>query len=165
MNFKEIQELVKLINESNLTEFKMKNKDFDIQIRTDKFQKSVVSQVVSAPPMVSVAPQPAPAPIATSQTSESNSTQPTSEDTKPVGQNVIEIKSPIVGTFYRSSGPDKPPFVKVGDKVTKGNVVCIIEAMKLFNEIESDVTGTIVKVCVEDAAPVEYDQVLFLVEA
>jgi acetyl-CoA carboxylase biotin carboxyl carrier protein len=78
--------------------------------------------------------------------------------------NLLEVRSPIVGTFYRSSGPDKAPFVKVGDDIAKGGVVCIIEAMKLFNEIESEVSGKIVKIMVEDASPVEYDQVLFLVE-
>lgn len=165
MNFNEIQELIKLIGKSNLTEFKLKDKDFEVQIRTDKFVKNGVQTIVTAAPQMQVAaPQAAPAPMAAA--------APTKADggtegpaAAPQGKNLIEIKSPIVGTFYRSSGPDKPPFTKVGDQVKKGDVVCIIEAMKLFNEIESDATGTIVKVCVEDASPVEYDQVLFLVEA
>lgn len=166
MNFKEIQELIQIIKESNLTEFKMKNKDLDIQIRTDKYQKNIAPQVVSAPQMVTMTPSDpsyAPSSAPADKNAPTVSGQPSSDSKQPT-QNLIEIKSPIVGTFYRSSGPDKPPFTKVGEKVNQGEVVCIIEAMKLFNEIESEISGTIVKVCVEDAAPVEYDQVLFLVE-
>jgi acetyl-CoA carboxylase biotin carboxyl carrier protein len=163
MNFNEIQELIKLIGKSNLTEFKLKDKDFEVQIRTDKFVKNGVQTIVAAAPQMQVAaPQAVAAPAVSPTKAESEADAPTPA---PQGKNLIEIKSPIVGTFYRSSGPDKPPFTKVGDPVKKGDVVCIIEAMKLFNEIESDATGTIVKVCVEDASPVEYDQVLFLVEA
>jgi acetyl-CoA carboxylase biotin carboxyl carrier protein len=166
MNFKEIQELIKIISESNLMEFKMKNKDLDIHIRTDKYQKNITQQVVSAPQVFQAAPSSVPVSpsAAPSDKSVPVASAPKSEEAKPANSNLLEIKSPIVGTFYRSPGPDKPAFTKVGDKVNQGDVVCIIEAMKLFNEIESEVTGTIVKVCVEDAAPVEYDQVLFLVE-
>lgn len=162
MNFNEIQELIKLMNKSNLSEFKMKEKDFEILIRTEKYHKGTPT-VVAAPavtPSVSI-----PSPQMITQTSSAKA-----EDVAPAPQpavaskNIVEIKSPIVGTFYRSPGPDKPLFVKVGDTVKQGDVVCIIEAMKLFNEIESDVNGTIVKVLVEDASPVEYDQVLYLVE-
>lgn len=165
MNFNEIQELIKLIGKSNLSEFKLKDKDFEVQIRTDKFVKNGGQTIVTAAPQMQVsAPQAAPiameAPIAPAKAN-----TPADAPAAPQGKNLIEIKSPIVGTFYRSSGPDKPAFTKVGDQVKAGDVVCIIEAMKLFNEIESDATGTIVKVCVEDASPVEYDQVLFLVEA
>ena len=166
MNFKEIQELIKIIADSNLMEFKMKNKDLDIHIRTDKYQKNITQQVVSAPQVVPVTP--ASMPVSPSAAPADKSipvaSAPKAEEPKASQSNLLEIKSPIVGTFYRSPGPDKPPFTKVGDKVNQGDVVCIIEAMKLFNEIESEVSGTIVKVCVEDAAPVEYDQVLFLVE-
>jgi acetyl-CoA carboxylase biotin carboxyl carrier protein len=167
MNFNEIQELIKLIGKSNLTEFKLKDKDFEVQIRTDKFVKNGGQTIVTTAQPIQMpvqqaaplAPAVAPAvPVKTDAPSEAPAPA-------PQGKNIIEIKSPIVGTFYRSSGPDKPAFTKVGDQVKKGDVVCIIEAMKLFNEIESDTTGTIVKVCVEDASPVEYDQVLFLVEA
>lgn len=167
MNFNEIQELIKLIGKSNLTEFKLKDKDFEVQIRTDKFVKNGGQTIVTAaqpmqmPVSQAVAAAQTPAPIAPAKM-DAPAEAPAAA---PQGKNIIEIKSPIVGTFYRSSGPDKPPFTKVGDQVKKGDVVCIIEAMKLFNEIESDVAGTIVKVCVEDASPVEYDQVLFLVEA
>lgn len=166
MNFKEIQELIKIISESNLMEFKMKNKDMDIHIRTDKFQKNVVPQMVSAPQVIPVTSPSMPVSSAPAQAEKSApaASATKAEDAKSGNSNLVEIKSPIVGTFYRSPGPDKPSFTKVGDKVNPGDVVCIIEAMKLFNEIESEVSGTIVKVCVEDAAPVEYDQVLFLVE-
>jgi acetyl-CoA carboxylase biotin carboxyl carrier protein len=166
MNFNEIQELIKLINKSNLTEFKLKDKDFEVLIRTDKYQKGSGQTYIAAPQPMTVAPQmqvsnPAAPSIAVAPKSDDQSNAG-AEVTK--GKNLLEIKSPIVGTFYRASGPDKPVFTKVGDQVKQGDVVCIIEAMKLFNEIESDVTGTIVKVLVEDASPVEYDQVLFLVE-
>ena len=165
MNFNDIQELIKLINKSSLTEFKMKDKDFEILIRTKKYHKGGTQTIVTAPqmaPVIQQAPAQAPAPPVVNTFSE-NQEKPAPVQAPP-GKNTLEIKSPIVGTFYRSAGPDKPLFVKVGDQVKQGDVVCIIEAMKLFNEIESDVTGTIVKVLVEDASPVEYDQVLFLVE-
>jgi acetyl-CoA carboxylase biotin carboxyl carrier protein len=168
MNFKEIQELINLVNKSNnLTEFKMKNGEFNITIRTGKYQKGKdrVVQYASPSPMASVPVASAPvnemskpAPVVTNSDSSTSNTAPASSG------NYIEIKSPMVGTFYRSAGPDKPTFVKVGDKIESGKVVCMIEAMKLFNEIESEVKGTIVKILVEDASPVEYDQVLFLVE-
>jgi len=165
MNFNEIQELIKLVNKSNLTEFKLKDKDFEVLIRTEKYHKGTQQTMVSAPQMLPAYQQPSvtpSVPVSTVQNAEKPSAATTPEI--PKGKNVVEIKSPIVGTFYRSSGPDKPPFTKVGDSVKQGDVVCIIEAMKLFNEIESDIAGTVVKVLVEDASPVEYDQVLFLVE-
>ncbi|MBK8628014.1 MAG: acetyl-CoA carboxylase biotin carboxyl carrier protein [Saprospiraceae bacterium] len=165
MNFNEVQELIKLINKSNLTEFKLKDKDFEVLIRTDKYQKGSGQTFIAAPqamPMSAPLQPSSPSiPVPSAKTEELNGNS--AEVTK--AKNLIEIKSPIVGTFYRASGPDKPVFTKVGDQVKQGDVVCIIEAMKLFNEIESDVAGTIVKVLVEDASPVEYDQVLFLVEA
>ena len=162
MNFEEIQELIKLVKRSELTDFKLKDKDFEIHISTKKFFKGQAQTVVTTAPPVQVmaAPivaAPVAAPIQVPATLVEAATQNTEKNT-------VEVKSPIVGTFYRSSGPDKPLFAKVGDKIKAGDVVCIIEAMKLFNEIESDVTGTIVKVLVENATPVEYDQVLFLVE-
>ncbi len=167
MNFHEIQELIKLISKSNLTEFKFKDNDVEVQIKTDKFQKTAVQTVVTA------ASQPVQMQVATPMVQSAAPVQEavtpaaapeTTNEAPKQGSNLIEIKSPIVGTFYRSSSPDKPPFIKVGDTVNQGDVVCIIEAMKLFNEIESEFSGTIVKVLVEDASPVEYDQVLFLVE-
>jgi len=161
MNYKEITDLIKLINKTDLSEVKLKDKDFELQIRTKNFQggKGVVH---TSAPVMSVAAQPpvaAPAPAAPA------AAEPEKKAAKEEAPtNLLEIKSPIVGTFYRSSSPDKPPFAKVGDTVEKGDVVCIVEAMKLFNEIESEVSGKIVKVLIEDAQPVEYDQVLFLVD-
>jgi len=164
MDFNEIQELIKLINKSNLTEFKLKDKDFEIQIRTKQYTKNSEVQYVqtsnmSSAPVNQFQEQP---PSKPTMTQEAGAPSAAPEVTS--GKKTIEVKSPIVGTFYRSAGPDKPAFVKVGDVVNAGSVVCIIEAMKLFNEIESEVTGTVVKVLVEDASPVEYDQVLFLLE-
>jgi len=159
MTFKEIQELIKLVGKSNLTEVKLKKKDFEISIRTKKYRKSM-QQVMSAPaPMVSMAAAPAAssAPVA-----KAAPTPAAPEEDEDAG--LLEVKSPIVGTFYRSSSPDKPAFAKVGDTIAEGDVVCIVEAMKLFNEIESEISGKIVKVMCEDASPVEYDQVLFLVD-
>ncbi len=169
MNFKEVQELIKLINKSNLTEFKMEKADFKLSIRTKKYGRSRVqpaapAQIVSMPaqPMpVQMAPAPAaPAPVAPAASKPAADPAPAADDTS----NLLEIKSPIVGTFYRSSSPDKDAYAKVGDTVGKGDVVCIVEAMKLFNEIESEVSGRIVKVLVDNAQPVQYDQPLFLVD-
>lgn len=179
MTFKEIQELIKLITKTNLTEFKVKNGDFELSIRTDKYEKfkqqmpsvapspspaqqAPIIQMPAVPPAFTPAPAPAAAPQQASAPSqpEAKSEQPGDGD---AGQ-YKEIRSPIVGTFYRSSSPEKPPYAKVGDSIEVGQVVCIVEAMKLFNEIESEISGKIVKVVVEDAQPVEYDQVLFLVD-
>ncbi len=157
MNYKEITDLIKLVNKTDLAEVKLKDKDFEISIRTSNFQgkSTQVVQSSSAPIMQMPAAAPvAPAAVVTS------SSEPETEST----EGLLEVKSPIVGTFYRSTSPDKPAYVKVGDSVEKGDTVCIVEAMKLFNEIETEVSGKIVKVMVEDAAPVEYDQVLFLVD-
>lgn len=171
MNFKEIQQLIRLIDKSELTEFKMKNEGFEILIRTKEYQKNKSSQpsgylpvsqpyVPSAPSSSSLNPS---LDVALQEATVSPVLNDDA-DTEEVSSNVIEVRSPIVGTFYRASSPDKPPYVKVGDTIDVGSVVCIVEAMKLFNEIESEVSGKIVKVMVEDASPVEYDQVLFLVE-
>lgn len=167
MTYKEITDLVKLINKTELSEFKLKDKDFELQIRTKNYQSG--KNITAAPtvlPMAAPAAVPAVAPAAPAASSPAPAAAPAAAST-PAGdstEGLLEVKSPIVGTFYRSSSPDKPPFIKVGDTVENGSVVCIVEAMKLFNEIESEVSGTIVKVLVEDASPVEYDQVLFLVD-
>lgn len=165
MNFKEIQDLIKLINKTNLTEFKIKDGEFNLSIKKGDDDKAiVVQQPVMQYPSAQVPVQPnfqaaAPAtPEAPAQAA-----APASEK-KTDSSNYLEVRSPIVGTFYRSSSPENPPFAKVGDTIAKGDVVCIVEAMKLFNEIESEVSGTIVQVMVEDAQPIEYDQVLFLVD-
>lgn len=171
MNFKELKELIKLINQLELTEFKMKDGEFELSVRTKNYEK-VKQQLTPVPvpsqqPMVQMPPAQAPAsPAAPPKTepapanpAESSETQQTEDESQ-----YQAVKSPIVGTFYRSSSPEKGPYVKVGDIITSGDVVCIVEAMKLFNEIESEISGKIVKVMVEDAQPVEYDQVLFLVD-
>lgn len=153
MDFKQIQELIKIINKSNIGEISVEDKDFKIKIRQ---KEEHITQVVSSP-----ASQPSFSPPA--QTSE-----PAHEKGKPPAEpkadNLLTIKSPMIGTFYRRASPDKPLFIEVGDEVSPGKVVCIIEAMKLFNEIESEVSGKIVKILADDASPVEYDQPLFLVE-
>lgn len=169
MTFKEIQELVKLVNKTNLSEFKLEQGDFKISIRTASFAEAriqKVQQVSSVVPMPTAAPIVAtPAPLAVPASPQAASEAPAAKnEAKSSEDNYVSIKSPMVGTFYRSSSPDKPPYVEVGSHVKKGDVVCIIEAMKLFNEIESEVSGTIVKVMVDNETPVEYDQVLFLVE-
>ncbi len=158
MDFKQIQELIKIVNKSNIGEISVEEKDFKITIK----QKEEPAQhfVTSAAPQ-QIYHQPVQQPA---QPAQSASTQAASSASTPKADNFITIKSPMIGTFYRKSSPDKPSFVEVGDEVTTGKVVCIIEAMKLFNEIESEVSGKIVKILVDDASPVEYDQPLFLVE-
>ena len=162
MDFKQIQELIKMVNKSNIGEVTVELKDFRVTIKQkeDKIQQ-VMAPMQSAPVMQhfqhTPAHNPAPAPVP-SASADATKAAP------PAASNVVTIKSPMIGTFYRKSGPDKPNFVEIGDEITSGKVICIIEAMKLFNEIESEVSGKIVKVLVEDASPVEYDQPLFLVE-
>ena len=159
MDFKQIQELIKIINKSNISELSIEQEAFKITI---KQKENEVQQVYAVP-----APAPVPvaaAPVAPVAAPAAAPAAPATAPAAAKADNLVTIKSPMIGTFYRSGGPDKPPFVQVGDEVNTGKVVCIIEAMKLFNEIESEVSGKIVKVLVEDASPVEYDQPLFLVE-
>jgi acetyl-CoA carboxylase biotin carboxyl carrier protein len=167
MNFKEIQELIRLVSKSDLAEFRMKDGEFELSIRT-KFYNARQAHVLPAVYAPSVATPPeAPVPFPTSAEQPAPVAAPKPPEAAPKvepGKKYLEIKSPMVGTFYRSSSPDKPAYIKVGDAVKAGDIVCIVEAMKLFNEIESDVSGTVVKVLVDDAQPVEYDQPLFLVE-
>ncbi len=158
MDFKQIQELIKIVNKSNIGELSIEEKDFKITI---KQKEEAVQNFVSAPQQV-FAPQPmAAAPQATQAVPQAGAP---AAPKAAQADNLITIKSPMIGTFYRKSSPDKPSLVEVGDEVNTGKVVCIIEAMKLFNEIESEVSGKIVKVLVDDASPVEFDQPLFLVE-
>jgi acetyl-CoA carboxylase biotin carboxyl carrier protein len=169
MTFKEIQELVSLINKSNLSEFKLKQGDLEIVIRTAKYSKSGKQQIIHAPaapllPIAAPVATPIAAPVETAPARTAEKPKTAEAATPSAGKALLEIKSPMVGTFYRSPGVDKPTYVKVGDVIQKGSIVCIVEAMKLFNEIESEIKGKIVKICVNDATPVEYDQVLFLVE-
>ncbi|RBL88418.1 acetyl-CoA carboxylase biotin carboxyl carrier protein [Chitinophaga flava] len=160
MDFKQIQELVKMINKSNISELSIEQDKFKITIKQkdNEVQQVITVPAATAPIQTVAAVAPAAAPVSAA------ATPAAAAPTAPKADNLITIKSPMIGTFYRSAGPDKPPFVNVGDEVTAGKVVCIIEAMKLFNEIESEVSGKIVKVLVDDASPVEYDQPLFLVE-
>ena len=155
MDIKQIQDLIKFVSKSGVNEVSIEEKDFKITIKTSQEPTYVTASIpapVAAPAAVAAAANVAPvaaAPVASA-----------TEDTS----NLITIKSPMIGTFYRSSSPDKPAFVNVGDEISAGKVVCIVEAMKLFNEIESEVSGRIVKVLVDNAQPIEYDQPLFLVE-
>ena len=147
MDLKQIHELIKIVNKSNIGEISIEDKDGKVTIKQKEEQ---VVTVAAAPQQVyNVAPQ----------VQQAVPTQATTVAAAP--SNTITIKSPMIGTFYRKSSPDKPSFAEVGTEVEPGKVVCIIEAMKLFNEIESEIKGTIVKVLVEDASPVEYDQPLF----
>jgi acetyl-CoA carboxylase biotin carboxyl carrier protein len=156
MDFKQIQELIKMVNKSNIGEVSIEQKDFKITVKQKEDQ---VTQVVTAAPV-----QAAPAPVAVSSAAPASAAPVEKPKAAATADNLITVKSPMIGTFYRKSSPDKPNLVDVGSDIAPGSVVCIIEAMKLFNEIESEVKGRIVKVLVEDASPVEYDQPLFLVE-
>src|SRR5919205_4561827 len=167
MDFKQIQELIKIVNRSNIGELCIEQNDFKITIRQKEEQTAQTG--VGMQPIVTPLPQMAvPAPMPPSPTSQAAAatapSEPPAASAAPKADNYLTIKSPMIGTFYRRPSPDKPLFAEVGDEVTPGKVVCIIEAMKLFNEIESEVSGRIVKILVEDVSPVEYDQPLFLVE-
>ncbi|MDZ4796445.1 MAG: acetyl-CoA carboxylase biotin carboxyl carrier protein [Bacteroidota bacterium] len=159
MDFKQIQELVKMINKSNIGELTIEQKDFKVTI---KQKEEHVTQIVSAAP-VQAAPVYAAAPAIAAGNQPAAPVEK-SQPAEALAATTITVKSPMIGTFYRKSSSDKPNLVDVGSEITPGTVVCIIEAMKLFNEIESEIKGRIVKVLVEDASPVEYDQPLFLVE-
>ncbi|HEX2606748.1 MAG TPA: acetyl-CoA carboxylase biotin carboxyl carrier protein [Flavisolibacter sp.] len=162
MDFKQIQELIKLVNDSNIGEVTIEQKDFKITVRQKEEQ---ITQVVASSMPMNYSQLPQQAPQQTLPPPSQNQGSPaTSGSEAPASAGTVTIKSPMIGTFYRKSAPDKPNFVEVGDQVETGKVVCIIEAMKLFNEIESEVKGKVVKILVEDASPVEYDQPLFLVE-
>ena len=156
MDIKEIQALIKFVSTAGVDEVEINQKDFKLLIKKNPAQY-ITAQYTPAP----VAMQAAPASVAISAPVAAAPSAPLSE---PKADNLITIKSPMVGTFYRTANPDSPAFVNVGDDVSAGKVVCIIEAMKLFNEIESEVSGKIVKILVDNASPVEYDQPLFLVE-
>lgn len=162
MEFKQIQELIKAINKSNISELSVEEGDFKITIKQAQTISETQFVAVQAP-MPQMLPQAAPAPVALPQAAPAPAAA-TPAAAPAASDKLVTIKSPMIGTFYRSSGPDKPAFVNVGDDIKQGDVLCIVEAMKLFNEIESEVNGKIVKVLVDDASPVEYDQPLFLVE-
>jgi acetyl-CoA carboxylase biotin carboxyl carrier protein len=159
MKTSEIRDLIDFISTTGLNEVNIETKELKLHVKREPDQKVFKSTPAMAP---AVAAAPATAPVA--QAAVAPVSAPRAEAPVAVGKNTIDIKSPMIGTFYRSSNPETPSFVSVGDKVSKGQTVCIIEAMKLFNEIESEVSGTIVKVMAENSSPVEYDQVLFVVE-
>lgn len=162
MKAKEIQDLIDFIAKSGLNKVNIETEEFKISVKRDPDQKvSYVKESAGATHHVAAAPAAAPAAPQAPATPAAPAAPaaPVSDDSK-----YIAIKAPMIGTFYRSSSPDKPAFVNVGDEVKKGQVICIIEAMKLFNEIESEVSGKIVKVLVDNANPVEYDQPLYLVD-
>jgi acetyl-CoA carboxylase biotin carboxyl carrier protein len=158
MDIKQIQDLIKFVAKSGVNEVSIEEQDFKITIKTNQEPTFVTASVPTVLPQV--------APIAAA--------QPAQKETAPVAatpsesqsdeSRYITIKSPMIGTFYRASSPDKPSLVNVGDEITSGTVLCIIEAMKLFNEIESEVSGKVVKVLVDNSKPVEYDQPLFLID-
>ena len=157
MNLKDIQNLIKFVAKSGATEVKLEMDDVKITIRTGDSVKTVVQQVPAVTQMPQIAhPQSV---IASNETTNVPTETPPKDDSK-----YITIKSPIIGTFYRKPSPDKPLFVEVGQTIAEGDVLCVIEAMKLFNEIESEVSGKIVKILVDDSSPVEFDQPLFLVD-
>lgn len=163
MNQKDISDLIKLVNKTDISEFRMKDKDFSILIRTNDYIKNNGKTIISSAPQQVVASPIAniPAPMVPSAAFETTTKEKLIESDD---SDYITYNSPIVGTFYRKPSPDKDVFVKVGDTISNGTILCVIEAMKLFNEIESEVSGTIVKVLVDDSTPVEYDQPLFLID-
>ena len=156
MTLTRIQDLIKFVSKSGVSEVEIEQKDFKITIKTSRKEKEVQYITQAAPAMAAPAPAAvAAAPVAA----------PVAAPAAPAAESkYITIKAPMIGTFYRSAGPGKPVFANVGDDIQPGKPICIIEAMKLFNEIESEITGKIVKVLVDDAKPVEYDQPLFLVD-
>ena len=159
MDINEIQALIKFVAKSGVSEVELETKGFKIVIKTP----SKVEHSMPAPPQYTNAPAPVYTP-AQNVPAPQSSTAPQETVSVTEDSKLVTIKSPMIGTFYRSAGPGKPTFVNIGDSIESGKVICIIEAMKLFNEIESDISGKIIKVLVEDGKPVEYDQPLFLVE-
>ena len=154
MNIKEIQQLIKFVAKSGVSEVKIESKDLKLSVKTGKTPSIVQSepQVVYSAPVHNK-------PVVELKNLENNEVVSSEED-----EGLITIKSPIIGTFYRKPSPDKSNFVEVGDSISEGSVLCVVEAMKLFNEIESECSGKIVKILVDDASPVEFDQPLFLVD-
>jgi acetyl-CoA carboxylase biotin carboxyl carrier protein len=154
MDIKQIQDLIRFVSKSGVNEVSIEQKDFKITIKTNEAAAVIHTHApaLHAPAAAPALTPAAPAPVAAA--------EPAADDTSKY----VTIKSPMIGTFYRSASPEKPIFVNVGDEIAPGTVLCIIEAMKLFNEIESEISGRIVKILVDNASPVEYDQPLFLVE-
>jgi acetyl-CoA carboxylase biotin carboxyl carrier protein len=157
MNLTEIQDLIKFVAKQKVTEVEIEKKDFKITIKSEKEEVHRAHVAPQAPLQMAA---PAAAPIAAAPSAPSAPAVPTEEE----NANYITIKSPMIGTFYRSANPESDSFVNVGDTIKEGDVLCIVEAMKLFNEIEAEVSGKIVKVLTDDASPIEFDQPLFLVD-
>lgn len=157
MELKDIQNLIKFVSKSGASEVKIEDGSFKITIRTgsdsSKSETTYIQQLPAAAPVAAAPVAAAPAEAA-----------PAAPAAEAEDSKYVTIKSPIIGTFYRKPSPDKPMFVEVGDSINTGDVLCVIEAMKLFNEIESEISGKIVKILVDDASPVEFDQPLFLVD-
>ncbi len=166
MELKEIQALIKFVSESGVDEVELEKKDFKLSIKKVKNEVPVIAQpqiLQASVPQIQAPVMPAaPAVQVSAPAAEGKKVETAASPAE--GGNIVAVKSPMIGTFYRASGPDKPSFVNVGDEIKAGQVVCIIEAMKLFNEIESEISGKVVKVLVDNSSPVEYDQPLFLVE-
>ena len=156
MNIKEIQQLIKFVSKSGVSEVKIESKDLKISVITGKNPTVIQNEpvLVSQQPIVQTVPT----------TFEQNEPITTNESSSNEDDHLITIKSPIIGTFYRKPSPDKSNFVEIGDSISEGSILCVVEAMKLFNEIESECSGKIVKILVDDASPVEFDQPLFLVD-
>jgi acetyl-CoA carboxylase biotin carboxyl carrier protein len=165
MKLNEIQDLIKFVSKSGVSEVELETKEIKIVIKTPRSGNAQPAPAVYAAPVAAAPVQAIPvAHTIASSAPETKAGNPPTNGNGVDESKYVTIKSPMIGTFYRSAGPDKPTFVNVGDEVSVGKPVCIIEAMKLFNEIESDIKGKIVKVLVNDATPVEYDQPLFLVD-
>lgn len=156
MQLKDIKELIKVLEKSNLNELNIVDGEFEIHLQKDRNLETITMPQQYAAPAMAPAPAMTPAAIAPAAAP--------AELAAPVKSNLIEIKSPMVGTFYAASNPESPDFANIGDKINDESVVCIVEAMKLFNEIKAETSGKIVEILVENAQPVEYGQVLFLVE-
>ena len=161
MDIDKIQALIKFVSKQGVSEVELETEDFKIIIKSDKNRRPAEPQIIQAQmPMM----QPVAAPVAAPVASATAPADAAPAAKKEEDSKYVTVKSPMIGTFYRAAGPGKPEFIQVGDQIKEGSVTCIIEAMKLFNEIESEISGKIVKVLVDDATPVEYDQPLFLVD-
>jgi len=160
MNFKQIQQLIKFVSKTDVNEVTIENKDFKINIKGKSFFNDKSPKVIHQ----STIPKPVQHPVIPVDPALVANTVPEALNNPETSSNLVTIKSPIIGTFYRKPSPDKDNFVNLGDEISEGQPLCVIEAMKLFNEIESDISGKIVKILVDDASPVEFDQPLFVID-
>ncbi|MFT4753286.1 MAG: acetyl-CoA carboxylase biotin carboxyl carrier protein [Salibacteraceae bacterium] len=162
MDIDKIQALIKFVSKQGVSEVELETEDFKITIKSDKNKEPQIIQAQM--PMMQQMQTPMHAPVPVAHAPSAPIVETIAVPAKDENANYITVKSPMIGTFYRSAGPGKPMFIEVGDSIKEGSVTCIVEAMKLFNEIESEISGTIVKILIDDATPVEYDQPLFLVD-